>query len=79
MNQQDPASNGSNNATNNIQEPVVGQNLFPTGSVQTPMAPETNDILVVFQLILLFMQLSSNHLPPIIQQVRQLLRRQHRT
>ena len=79
MNPQDPVSNGSNNATNNIQEPVVGQNLFPAGSVQTPMAPETNDILVVFQLILLFMQLSSNHLPPIIQQVRQLLRRQHRT
>ena len=44
MNLQDPASNGSNNATNNIPEPVVGQNLFPAGSIQTPMAPATNSM-----------------------------------
>jgi hypothetical protein len=40
MNQQDPVSNGSNNATNNIiPEPVVGQNLFP---IQSPLVRATN-------------------------------------
>ena len=38
----DQTSNGSSNATNNIPELVVGQNLFPAGSIQTPMAPATN-------------------------------------
>ena len=44
MNQQDQTSNGSNNATNNIPEPVVGLNLFPAGSIQTPMVPATNNM-----------------------------------
>ena len=44
MDNQNPVSNGSSNATNNIPEPVVGQNLFPAGSIQTPMVPATNSM-----------------------------------
>ena len=40
----DQTSNGSNNATNNIPEPVVGRNLFPAGSIQTPMVSATNNM-----------------------------------
>ena len=38
----DPLDQTSNNATNNIPEPVVGRNLFPAGSIQTPMVSATN-------------------------------------
>ncbi len=68
MNQQDPASNGSNNATNNIQEPEVRQNLFPAGSVQTPSVAATNSMpppapgSVAAESALHFMHLSFNNL-----------------
>ncbi len=44
MENQNPVSDGSNNATNNIPETVVGQNLFPAGSVQTPLVAATNNM-----------------------------------
>ena len=44
MENQNPVSNGSNDANNNNQEPEVRQNLFPAGSVQTPSVAATNNM-----------------------------------
>ena len=77
----DQTSNGSNNATNNIPEPVVGQNLFPAGSIQTPMVSATNTMPPpVSGSVATDSALHASQSQPlqILHQHRQLLRRQHR-